>query len=135
MLMVVSLDLGWSCVLKVNRLSSTDRRGKAVESGVWVLRPSAPSQKQVIHTAGTHPHRIWNQVVFFFCGNLFSLNEITACLRDIWVDHGERSARWRVKAIVESDPSPKMVAKVRKMFPARSRGRVQGMTVGFDHHV
>jgi hypothetical protein len=129
------LDLGWSCVLKVNRVSSTDRRVKAMGSGTWALRPSAPSQRQVIHTAGTHPHRIWSQAVFFFCGVLISSNEITACLRDIWVDHGERSARWRVKAIVESDPSPKMVAKVRQMFPARSRGRVQGMTIGCDHHV
>ena len=106
-----------------------------MESGAWVLRPSGPPQKQVIHTAGTHPDRIWSQAVFFFCGVLSSSIEITACLRDIWVDHGERSARRMVKAIVESDPSPKMVAKVRQMFPARSRGRVQGMTVGFDHHV
>jgi hypothetical protein len=133
--MVVSLDLGWSCVLKVNRLSSTDHRGKAMKSGAWVLRPSAPSQSQVIHTAGTHPHMIWSQAVFFFCGKLFSSIEITACLRDIWVDHGAGSARWGVKAIIKSDPSPKMVAKVRKMFPARTRGRVQGMTIGFDHYV
>ena len=135
MLMVVSLDLGWSCVLKVNRLSSTYRRGKTMESGAWALLPSPLSQRQLIHTAGTHPHRIWSQAFFFFCGVLSSSIEITACLRDIWVDHGERSARWRVKAIIESDPSPKMVAKVRQMFPARSRGRVQGVTVGFDHYV
>ena len=104
-LMVVSLDYGWSCVLKVNRLFSTDRRGKAMKRGAWVLRPSGPSQRQVIHTAGTHPHRIWSQEVFFFCGKLFSSNEITACLREIWVDHRERSAQWRVKAIVSKESS------------------------------
>ena len=112
-----------------------DRRGKAMESGAWALRPSAPSQRQMIHRAGTHPHRIWGQAVFFVCGLLSSSIEITACLCDIWVDHSAGSARLGVKAIIESDSSPKMVAEVRQMFPARSRGRVQGKTIGFDHHV
>ena len=120
MLMVVSLDLGWSFVLKVNRLTSIEGRRKAMKNEAWAVRPSAPAQWQVTHTAGTHPHRIWSKAAFFFCGKLFSSIEITANLRDIWINQRERSTRWRVKAIIESDPSPKMVAKVRQIFPACS---------------